>query len=140
MTVISRQCETVRSALRKSLFRTFKRSLPPHRKGCAAARKSLFRTTDSCRRHVRVAETDAEKAFPRAAEEFSTQRRFYFTDLFCRVFFTMKMYIYAFYDINKNPPANIIQINPNSALCASVRWRQPVETQNLASHVQPCRF
>lgn len=23
----------------------------------------------------------------------------------------MKMYIYAFYDINKNPPANIIQIN-----------------------------
>ena len=70
----------------ESPFQHTGQPFPACGKACSATRKSLFRTTDSCRRHVRVAETDAEKAFPRAAEAFSTQRRFYFTDLFCRVF------------------------------------------------------
>ena len=107
----------------------------------SATQKSLFRIPS---RHIRTFHTmvtAAEKPLPHAPAPASAPSRFLFHDFPLSKFFTAKLHKYAFRDLTerqrkdkhpytispRHPPISHLFITPPQR-------RQPVETQNLASH------
>ena len=110
----------------------------------SATQKSLFRIPT---RHIRTFHTmvtAAEKPLPHAPAPASAPSRFLFHDFPLSKIFTTELHKYAFRDLTerqrkdkhpytispRHPPISHLFITPPQR-------RQPVETQNLASHEQP---
>ena len=127
--------------LPKSPFRLPEEHVPHVGRAFSATQKSLFRIPS---RHIRTFHTmvtAAEKPLPNAPAPASAPSRFLFHDFPLSKFFTSELHKYAFrylterqrkdkhpYTISpRHPPIPHIFITPPQR-------RQPVETQNLASH------
>ena len=107
----------------------------------SATQNSLFRIPS---RHIRTFHTmvtAAEKALPHAPAPASAPSRFLFHDFPLSKFFTAKLHKYAIRDLTERQrkdkhPYNISRHQPSIShtFITPPQRRQPVETQNLASH------
>ena len=107
----------------------------------SATQKSLFRIPT---RHIRTFHTmvtAAEKPLPHAPAPASAPSRFLFHDFPLSKFFTAKLHKYAFRDLTERQrkykyPYTISRHHPSIShtFMTPPQRRQPVETQNLASH------
>ena len=107
----------------------------------SATQKSLFRIPS---RHIRTFHTmvtAAEKPLPHAPAPASAPSRFLFHDFPLSKFFTAKLHKYAFRDLTERQrkdkhPYTISPRHPSIShtFMTPPQRRQPVETQNLASH------
>ena len=107
----------------------------------SATQKSLFRIPT---RHIRTFHTmvtAAEKPLPHAPAPASAPSRFLFHDFPLSKFFTAKLHKYAFRDLTERQrkykyPDTISRHHPSIShtFMTPPQRRQPVETQNLASH------
>ena len=131
--------------MRNGTFRITEKPLPHLQTVSSAPQKRLCGSAKEPFPHHGQLPTARQSGWNGCGKGFSACREgifhatpFLFRWFVLSCFFTMKMYIYAFLCMYKITSVNFIQINTNSALCASVWWRQPVETQNFASHEQRC--
>ena len=107
----------------------------------SATQKSLFRIPS---RHIRTFHTmvtAAEKPLPHAPAPASAPSRFLFHDFPLSNFFTAKLHKYAFRDLTERQrkdkhPYTISPRHPSIShfFITPPQRRQPVETQNIASH------
>ena len=107
----------------------------------SATQKSLFRITT---RHIRTFHTmvtAAEKPLPNAPAPASAPSRFLFHDFPLSKFFTSELHKYAFRDLTERQrkdkhPYTISPRHPSipHTFMTPPQRRQPVETQNLATH------
>ena len=107
----------------------------------SATQKSLFRIPT---RHIRTFHTmvtAAEKPLPNAPAPASAPSRFLFHDFPLSKFFTSELHKYAFRDLTERQrkdkhPYTISRHHPSIShtFMTPPQRRQPVETQNIASH------
>ena len=107
----------------------------------SATQKSLFRIPTSHIRTFHTMVTAAEKPLPNAPAPASAPSRFLFHDFPLSKFFTAKLHKYAFRDLTERQrkdkhPYTISSHHPSIShtFMTPPQRRQPVETQNLASH------
>ncbi|CCZ14096.1 unknown [Prevotella sp. CAG:487] len=107
----------------------------------SATQKSLFRIPTSHIRTFHTMVTAAEKPLPHAPAPASAPSRFLFHDFPLSKFFTAKLHKYAFRDLTERQrkdkhPYTISPRHPSipHIFITPPQRRQPVETQNLASH------
>ena len=127
--------------LPESPFRLPEEHVPHVDRAFSATQKSLFRIPT---RHIRTFHTmvtAAEKPLPHAPAPASAPSRFLFHDFTLSKFFTAKLHKYAFRDLTERQrkdkhPYTISSHHPSipHIFITPPQRRQPVETQNLASH------
>ena len=134
-------CERARMTMPESPFRLPEEYVQHVGRAFSATQKSLFRIPT---RHIRTFHTmvtAAEKPLPHAPAPASAPSRFLFHDFPLSKIFTTELHKYAFRDLTerqrkdkhpytispRHPPISHLFITPPQR-------RQPVETQNLASH------
>ena len=107
----------------------------------SATQKSLFRIPTSHIRTFHTMVTAAEKSLPHAPAPASAPSRFLFHDFPLSKFLTAKLHKYAFRDLTERQqkdkhPYTISSHHPSifHTFMTPPQRRQPVETQNLASH------
>ena len=125
----------------ESPFRLPEEHVPHVDRAFSATQKSLFRIPT---RHIRTFHTmvtAAEKPLPHAPAPASSPSRFLFHDFPLSKFFTAKLHKYAFRDLTERQqkdkhPYTISSHHPSipHIFITPPQRRQPVETQNLASH------
>ena len=125
----------------ESPFRLPEEHVPHVGRAFSATQKSLFRIPT---RHIRTFHTmvtAAEKPLPHAPAPASAPSRFLFHDFPLSKFFTAKLHKYAFRDLTERQrkdkyPYTISRHHPSIShtFMTPPQRRQPVETQNLASH------
>jgi|GEM_PF-2167571 len=125
----------------ESPFRLPEEHVPHVDRAFSATQKSLFRIPT---RHIRTFHTmvtAAEKPLPNAPAPASAPSRFLFHDFPLSKFFTAKLHKYAFRDLTERQrkdkhPYTISSHHPSIShtFMTPPQRRQPVETQNLASH------
>ena len=125
----------------ESPFRLPEEHVPHVDRAFSATQKSLFRIPTSHIRTFHTMVTAAEKPLPHAPAPASAPSRFLFHDFPLSKIFTTELHKYAFRDLTerqrkdkhpytispRHPPISHLFITPPQR-------RQPVETQNLASH------
>ena len=125
----------------ESPFRLPEEHVPHVDRAFSATQKSLFRIPT---RHIRTFHTmvtASEKPLPHAPAPASAPSRFLFHDFPLSKFFTAKLHKYAFRDLTERQrkdkhPYTISSHHPSIShtFMTPPQRRQPVETQNLASH------
>ncbi len=107
----------------------------------SATQKSLFHIPTRHIRTFHTVVTAAEKPLPHAPAPTSAPSRFLFHDFPLSKFFTAKLHKYAFRDLTERQrkdkhPYTISPRHPSISHTSMTppQRRQPVETQNLASH------
>ena len=107
----------------------------------SATQKSLFRIPTSHIRTFHIMVTAAEKPLPHAPAPASAPSRFLFHDFPLSKIFTTELHKYAFRDLTERQrkdkhPYTISPRHPpiSHTFMTPPQRRQPVETQNLASH------
>ena len=107
----------------------------------SATQKSLFHITTSHIRTFHTMVTAAEKPLPHAPAPASAPSRFLFHDFPLSKFFTSELHKYAIRDLTERQrkdkhPYTISRHHPSipHIFITPPQRRQPVETQNLASH------
>ena len=127
--------------LPESPFRLPEEYVPHAGRAFSATQKSLFRIPT---RHIRTFHTmvtAAEKPLPHAPAPASAPSRFLFHDFPLSKFFTSELHKYAIRDLTERQrkdkhPYTISRHHPSIShtFMTPPQRRQPVETQNLASH------
>ena len=125
----------------ESPFRLPEEHVPHVGRAFSATQKSLFRIPT---RHIRTFHTmvtAAEEPLPHAPAPASAPSRFLFHDFPLSKFFTAKLHKYAIRDLTERQrkdkhPYTISRHHPSIShiFMTPPQRRQPVETQNLASH------
>ena len=127
--------------LPESPFRLPEEHVPHVDRAFSATQKSLFRIPTRHIRTFHTMATAAEKPLPNAPAPASAPSRFPFHDFPLSKFFTAKLHKYAFRDLTERQrkdkhPYTISSHHPSIShtFMTPPQRRQPVETQNLASH------
>ena len=125
----------------ESPFRLPEEHVPHVDRAFSATQKSLFRIPIRHIRTFHTVVTAAEKPLPHAPAPASAPSRFLFHDFPLSKFFTAKLHKYAFRDLTERQrkdkhPYTISSHHPSIShtFITPPQRRQPVETQNLASH------
>ena len=134
-------CERARMTMPESPFRLPEEYVQHVGRAFSATQKSLFRIPT---RHIRTFHTmvtAAEKPLPHAPAPASAPSRFLFHDFPLSKIFTTELHKYAFRDLTERQrkdkhPYTISSHHPSIShtFMTPPQRRQPVETQNLASH------
>ena len=127
--------------LPESPFRLPEEYVQHVRRAFSATQKSLFRIPIRLIRTFHTVVTAAEKPLPHAPAPASAPSRFLFHDFPLSKFFTSELHKYAFRDLTERQrkdkhPYTISPRHPSipHIFITPPQRRQPVETQNLASH------
>ena len=125
----------------ESPFRLPEEHVPHVDRAFSATQKSLFRIPTRHIRTFHTMATAAEKPLPHAPAPASAPSRFLFHDFPLSKFFTSELHKYAFRDLTERQrkdkhPYTISPRHPSipHIFMTPPQRRQPVETQNLASH------
>ena len=125
----------------ESPFRLPEEHVPHVDRAFSATQKSLFRIPIRLIRTFHTVVTAAGKPLPHAPAPASAPSRFLFHDFPLSKFFTSKLHKYAFRDLTERQrkdkhPYTISSHHPSIShtFMTPPQRRQPVETQNLASH------
>ena len=125
----------------ESPFRLPEEHVPHVDRAFSATQKSIFRIPTSHIRTFHTMVTAAEKPLPHAPAPASAPSRFLFHDFPLSKFFTSELHKYAFRNLTERQrkdkhPYTISRHHPSIShtFITPPQRRQPVETQNLASH------
>lgn len=134
-------CERARMTLPESPFRLPEEYVQHVGRAISATQKSLFRIPIRLIRTFHTVVTAAEKPLPHAPAPTSVPSRFLFHDFPLSKFFTAKLHKYACRYLTERQrkdkhPYTISPRHPSipHIFITPPQRRQPVETQNLASH------